>query len=116
MSMPDITENSVTVTTSRAKRSLQPKLEAARKLSTESRDSGASSNQSPDQLTMASTFGQPNAMIFSCDSGLGTPSSLMDHDEAVERAGSEGSNASSNGSKWKSSVSGQISKRNSFQS
>jgi hypothetical protein len=119
---------------SRARTNLEAKLEAARKMSSESRDSGTSldSHQS-DVLNMMPSFideddtldneicsvaippqksdsgtGHPS-QAFS-DSGLGTPSSLMEQDGTEPgtsySSSSNSSSSSSSVSKWKSSVSG----------
>ena len=117
---------------SRARTNLEAKLEAARKMSSESRDSGTSldSHQS-DVLNMMPSFIDEDDMLnddtysvasppqksdsgtghpsqaFS-DSGLGTPSSLMDQDAMDHGTSCSSSNSSSSSSvsKWKSSVSG----------
>ena len=120
--------------TSRARANLEAKLEAARKMSSESRDSGTSLDSNPsdalpsfadeDDLIndeICSVLSPPQksdsgtghpSQAFS-DSGLGTPSSLMDQDGLEPGTSySSSSNSSSNGgssssvSKWKSSVSG----------
>ena len=119
---------------SRARTNLEAKLEAARKMSSESRDSGTSldsnhsdalpsfideddlineeicSVTSPPQKSDSGT-GHPS-QAFS-DSGLGTPSSLMDQDGiepgtsySSSTSSHHGGSSSSSMSKWKSSVSG----------
>lgn len=121
---------------SRARTNLEAKLEAARKMSSESRDSGTSLDSHPSDVLPSfvddddlindeicsvamppqksdSGTGHPS-QAFS-DSGLGTPSSLMDQDgiepgtsysSSSSNGGSTSSSSASSASKWKTSVSG----------
>lgn len=109
----------------KAKMNLNPKLEAVRKHSSDSATSssgggGGCSGTSVDDNTVITTQGSsggpnPTSRPSNCDSGLGTPVSLLD-EMAVSAissslGGSTGHNSSSQGSghlsKWRSSMSGK---------
>jgi hypothetical protein len=114
---------------SRARTNLEAKLEAARKMSSESRDSGTSLDSQPcDVLNLLPSFADEDDLIndeicsVTCapqksdtgtghpsqafsDSGLGTPSSLMDQDGLEPATSYSSSSNSSAGSSGASSVS-----------
>ena len=96
----------------KAKMNLNPKLEAVRKHSSDSATSGGSG---VDDTVITGSGGHPTSRPSNCDSGLGTPVSLLD-EMAVSAissslGGSTGHNSSSQGSghlsKWRSSMSGK---------
>ena len=96
----------------KAKMNLNPKLEAVRKHSSDSATSGGSGGV--DDTVITGSGGHPTSRPSNCDSGLGTPVSLLD-EMAVSAtssslAGSTGQNSSQGSgqlSKWRSSMSGK---------
>ena len=101
----------------KAKMNLNPKLEAVRKHSSDSATSsgGGSVVCVDDNTVITGSGGHPTSRPSNCDSGLGTPVSLLD-EMAVSATssslgGSTGHNSSSQGSgqlsKWRSSMSGK---------
>jgi hypothetical protein len=101
-------------TSSKARTNLNPKLEAVRKLSSDSGTSAVVENPPMSKNQVITK----NRMTSHCDSGLGTPSSLMMElaDESSNNSSSAGGRNSQNSqlSKWRSNMSGKT-KRQSHQ-